>query len=223
MSLSELKWDDAGLVTVVVQDQFTGEIRMLAHANLEALQATLSTGLAHFYSRSRRALWCKGETSGNTIAVHTVYADCDGDALVYSADPHGPSCHTGEPSCFFRPVTAAGEVADAAAQPGVLPTLPALFRTLEERSRGAGAKSYTRSLLDKGCAKIGEKVTEEAQEYVQALLQESNERVLSEAADLTYHMLVGLLARGVTLRQLEQQLATRFGLSGLEEKANRNR
>lgn len=220
MPLSELKWNDAGLVTVVVQDQFTGEIRMLAYANEAAVRTTLETGLAHFYSRSRKTLWCKGETSGNIIHVRTVYVDCDGDALIYLADPSGPTCHTGEPTCFFRPIGRDQQIASSPDR-GALPTLPALWRILEARSQSDGTRSYTRSLLDKGKGHIGSKVTEEAGEFVQALLEESDERVLSEAADLVYHLLVGLLSRGVGLRQLEQELAGRFNLSGLDEKAQR--
>lgn len=221
MELDSLKWDAAGLVTVVVQDRCTGDIRMLAHANEEAVVATLETGLAHFYSRSRKAQWCKGETSGNTLAVHAVYADCDGDALVYLADPAGPSCHTGEETCFFRPITSDG----VSERPAGLaqPALSALWSTLVARKRADGGKSYTRSLLDGGVEKIGAKVTEEAGELVQALREESDERVVSETADLVFHALVGLLARGVSLRDVEVELARRFGTSGLVEKASRKK
>jgi phosphoribosyl-ATP pyrophosphohydrolase/phosphoribosyl-AMP cyclohydrolase len=220
MNFDGLKWNDDGLVTVVVQDRHGGDIRMLAHANVEALQATLATGRAHFYSRSRKALWCKGETSGNRIAVVAIYADCDGDALVYMADPSGPSCHTGEPSCFFRPVTEAGVA--SAALGYAQPTLTALWSTLEQRRKQDADKSYTRRLLEDGAEKIGAKVTEEAAELVEALIHESDERVVSEAADVLFHALVGLLHRGLALRDVEVELARRFGISGLVEKASRS-
>ena len=103
IDLAQLKKDAAGLVTVVAQDRLTGEVRMVAHANEEAVQQTLETGAAHFFSRSRGALWKKGETSGNVMRVHEVWADCDADALLYLVDPEGPSCHTGAPSCFVTP------------------------------------------------------------------------------------------------------------------------
>ena len=220
MDLDGLKWNDEGLVTVVVQDQHSGEIRMLAHANEEAVRQTLQTGLAHFYSRSRKAQWCKGETSGNTIAVVSVYADCDGDALIYLADPHGPSCHTGEPTCFFRPVTQQG-VANAASS-RAQPTLSALWSTLQQRRTQDAGKSYTRSLLEGGAEGIGAKVTEEAAELALALSSESDERVVSESADLLFHMLVGLLHRDLCPRDVEAELARRFGTSGLVEKASRS-
>merc|ERR1711916_116765 len=154
MDLSTLKWDAKGLVSVVVQDRCNGEVRMLGYANREAVEKTLSTGLAHFYSRSRSSLWCKGETSGNTLQVSGVFADCDGDALVYLADPNGPTCHTGQETCFFRQV-AEGGVQDAVP---ARPVMSALWQTLEARRDADAVKSYTRMLLTKGSAKIAEKV-----------------------------------------------------------------
>ena len=102
MTLAELKYDQSGLLTVVAQDRLTGELRMLAHANREALQATLDTGEAYFFSRSRNALWKKGESSGHVLRVSEVWTDCDGDAVLYLVDPAGPTCHTGRESCFFQ-------------------------------------------------------------------------------------------------------------------------
>jgi len=220
MALSQLKYDAEGLVTVVAQDRLTGEIRMLAHADERALQATLESGQAHFYSRSRRAMWRKGETSGNVLHVTEVWADCDADAVVYLVDPEGPSCHTGRTSCFFQQMNGRGELqTDAEAHAGAL--LPRLWAELERRKRAPATESYTRKLLDAGVAKIGSKIREEAEELARALAVESNDRVLAEAADQVYHLLVGLLARGVTLRELEAELARRFGVSGLVEKASR--
>lgn len=220
MKIEDLKWDSAGLVTVVVQDRLSGEIRMLAHANLEALKKTLETGFAHFYSRSRKALWRKGETSGHGLAVAEVWADCDGDALVYLAHAEGPSCHTNRETCFFRRVAAEGGVADDA-RSHASAALPRLWAELQVRRDATEGKSYTKQLLAAGVAKIGAKVEEEGNELSRALQGESDERVISEAADVTYHMLVGLLARGVSLGDLEAELARRFGISGLDEKASR--
>lgn len=218
MELETLKWDAAGLLTVVVQDRMTGEVRMLAHADRDAVRATLETGEAHFYSRSRRALWRKGERSGNTIAVAEVWADCDRDALVYLADPRGPSCHTGAVSCFFSRLDG-----DAAGATGGQPLLPRLEAALQARSRGEGERSYTRSLLDAGAPKIGAKLREEAGELDEALQNESDARVVSEAADVVYHLLVGLLHRDLGFREVEAELARRFGVSGIDEKAARPR
>ena len=218
-TLQALSFDDRGLVTVVVQDRLTGDIRMLAHANREAVEATLATGQAHFFSRSRGTLWRKGETSGNTIEVSAVFADCDGDALVYLAEPAGPSCHTGQESCFFRELRPDGTMVDGEAR--ALPLLSSLWTALLDRKASDGDRSYTRRLLDGGPLKIGEKVREEAGEFDQAIRDESPERVVSEAADVVYHLLVGLLGRDVDLRAVEGELARRFGVSGLVEKAKR--
>ncbi|MET0384734.1 MAG: bifunctional phosphoribosyl-AMP cyclohydrolase/phosphoribosyl-ATP diphosphatase HisIE [Polyangiales bacterium] len=219
MQLEALKWDRDGLVTVVVQDAFTGEVRMVAHANHAAVQSTFDTGFAHFYSRSRQQLWCKGESSGNRLQVNSVWADCDGDALIYLAVPEGPSCHTLRETCFFSRATAGVFTEDP--KQHAQSVLPQLWQELTERRDSTAQKSYTRSLLDAGVAKIGAKVEEEAGELVQALHGESDERVVSEAADVLYHVLVGLLARGVSMRDVEAELARRSGMSGLVEKASR--
>ena len=216
MDVSEIAWDAAGLVTVVVQDRLSGEVRMVAHANEEALEQTIESGYATFFSRSRGALWRKGETSGNTIAVSEVWADCDGDALLYIADPAGPSCHTGRRACFFRPLTAHPSPGEQAA-----PALVKLWTALEQRRSATAKESYTKSLLESGVLAIGDKLREESDELARAVADEPDERVISEAADVTYHLLVALLARGLTLRDVESVLAGRFGLSGHAEKAAR--
>jgi phosphoribosyl-ATP pyrophosphohydrolase/phosphoribosyl-AMP cyclohydrolase len=192
---------------------------MLAWMNREALAQTLSTGNATFFSRSRAKLWVKGESSGHLLRVHSVTADCDDDTLLLLVEPAGPSCHTGRPSCFFRRVGPDGTLADEPFE--VTPFLGELERTIRERQTSTAEKSYTRSLLDGGIAKISGKITEEAAELVAALAHESDDRVLSEAADLLFHVLVGLRARGLDLRGVSSKLAARANQSGLAEKAGR--
>jgi len=218
-----LKWDAAGLVSVVVQDGASGEVRMLAHANAEAVRATLESGYAHFFSRSRGKLWRKGETSGHGLRVSEVWTDCDADALVYLAAADGPSCHTDRETCFFRRVSLDEGSVRIADDPKrhASSVLPALWSELDARRQSSGERSYTKSLLEAGPSKIGAKVEEEANELARALVNESDERVLAEAADLTYHMLVGLLARGLTLSGLADELGKRFTMSGHAEKASR--
>jgi phosphoribosyl-ATP pyrophosphohydrolase/phosphoribosyl-AMP cyclohydrolase len=216
MDVSRVRWDAAGLVTVVVQERLGGEVRMVAHADRAALERTLETGEGWLFSRSRNALWKKGETSGNTLLVREVWVDCDGDAVVYLVDSAGPSCHTGERACFFERLDAPRGDARTA-----VPVLGRLGDALEARRDGAAQKSYTRSLLDAGPAAIGEKIREEAGELAAAIADESDERVVSEAADVVYHALVGLLARGLSIADVERELARRFGTSGHEEKASR--
>ncbi len=216
VDLSGLKKDAAGLVTVVAQDRLTGEVRMVAHANAEAIERTIADGAATFFSRSRNALWKKGETSGNVMRVHEVWLDCDADAVLYLVDPEGPTCHTGAPSCFITRV-------DAPAGPRAAPLFVRLEEALAARKSASTEKSYTRSLLEGGAEKIGGKIREEADELARAIASESNDRVASEAADVVYHAMVGLLSRGVAWREVEAVLAKRFGVSGHDEKAARTK
>lgn len=233
-AVNDLKWDDAGLITAVVQDRLTGQVRMVAWMNREALDATLRSGFATFYSRSRRALWRKGETSGHVLRVHDVAVDCDGDTLLLQVDPEGPSCHTGRETCFFRslqeePSARAPAPSDTPtaveAAPGVAdladPFLLSLEAELEKRSRSTAQRSYTRSLLDGGAPKISAKISEEAAEFNAALAGETDDRVASEAADVIYHLMVGLRSRSVALRRVIEVLANRAGQSGHAEKASR--
>jgi phosphoribosyl-AMP cyclohydrolase / phosphoribosyl-ATP pyrophosphohydrolase len=139
----EPKFDPStGLIPAIAQDRLTGEIRMVAWMNREALQITLQTGDATFYSRSRQALWRKGESSGNGLRVQRVVADCDADVLLLEVDPLGPSCHTGRPNCFFRRLDASGSSSEIAREAG--PFLRQLEGVIEERTQSTAAKSYTR-------------------------------------------------------------------------------
>ena len=214
-----IHFDTHGLVPVIVQDHLTGEIRMLAHANAEAVRATLTSGRATFWSRSRSELWEKGATSGNTVFVRDVLVDCDNDGLVYSGQPEGPSCHTGAASCFFQSLDDEG-IAHRRDVPQSL--LARLEATLEARKSADAGASYTRSLYDAGTEGIGRKILEEAGELVAALAGETTERVAAEAADVIYHLMVGLRARGVPLRSVLGVLAERTKVSGHEEKAGRS-
>jgi len=220
MPLPALNYDDRGLVAVIAQDAETGEVRMMAYADEVAIERTLNTGLAHFYSRSRQALWKKGESSGNTLEVRSVWVDCDGDTLIYMVDPAGPSCHTGAETCFFRQLDADGDLVEAG-DDSAAPTLLRLERTLQARTASDAGKSYTKSLLDAGATKIDAKMREEAAELGDALIGESDARVASEAGDVIYHLLVGLVLREISLRDLFSELSNRFGQSGHEEKSSR--
>ncbi len=222
MDLSWLKLDANGLVTVVAQDRMTGVVRMVAHANQAAVEATVQTRIAHFFSRSRQKLWKKGEESGHVLHVQEVWVDCDADCLIYMVDPDGPSCHTGRQACFFVQLDEHG-VRHERVSEHAGPTFDRLWHALEARRDQSGDKSYTRSLLDKGAPKIAEKLREEGDELARAVESEDQERVVSEAADVIYHTLVGLLFRRVTLRDVASELARRFGVSGHDEKAARKK
>jgi phosphoribosyl-ATP pyrophosphohydrolase/phosphoribosyl-AMP cyclohydrolase len=220
MSRLPITFDDRGLVPVLVQDHVTGEIRMFAFATEEAVRKTLETGRATFWSRSRNELWEKGRTSGNEIRVHRVLVDCDADCVVYSGEPHGATCHTGAASCFFQ-ILEDGRLSQASEQPQTL--LATLEAVLESRKKSTGAASYTKSLYDAGAGAIGAKIREESGELARAVESESDERVVSEAADALYHVMVGLRWRGIPVRRVLGELARRLGTSGHEEKAQRSK
>lgn len=194
---------------------------MVAWMNQEALSQTLERGKAAFFSRSRQKLWEKGESSGHSLRVRRVVADCDADVLLLLVDPEGPSCHTGRPNCFFHEVQSSETLLENPAP--VVPFLSELESVIQARTESTAEKSYTRSLLDAGPAKIGAKLREEADELARAIEGESDDRVASEAADLLFHALVGLRARGVPLRAVLDELASRTGKSGHTEKAERGR
>jgi phosphoribosyl-ATP pyrophosphohydrolase/phosphoribosyl-AMP cyclohydrolase len=175
------------LKPAIVQDASTGRVLMLAWMDQEAERLTRETGEVWFWSRSRERLWRKGETSGNTLAVEEFRDDCDGDALLLRVRPAGPACHTGSISCFA----------------------PALWRTITERARERPEGSYTAELLNAGVGASARKVGEEAVELTVAALDESDDRVLEEAADLVYHLYVLLAARGLDVAQVEDVLAAR--------------
>jgi phosphoribosyl-ATP pyrophosphohydrolase/phosphoribosyl-AMP cyclohydrolase len=213
-----LKFDRDGLITAVAQDRASGEVRMVGWMNAEALERTLATGLATFYSRSRQKLWVKGETSNHHLRVASVVSDCDGDTLLLLVDPEGPTCHTGRQNCFFRPV---GPEGPAEAVHEAVPYLFELESVIKDRQTSSSDKSYTKALLDGGAPKVTAKISEEARELVDAVSGESSERVASEAADLIYHVLVSLRLRDVALRDVIGVLAGRATQSGLAEKAGR--
>jgi phosphoribosyl-ATP pyrophosphohydrolase/phosphoribosyl-AMP cyclohydrolase len=216
-----LQFNEQGLIPALAQDRFDGQVRMLAWMNREALERTLETGLATFFSRSRGKIWVKGEGSGNVLRVHSVTADCDADALLLLVEPAGPSCHTGRPSCFFKRVGSGESLTEQPFE--VTPFLSELERTIRDRQASSAEKSYTKSLLDGGIVKINAKISEEAGELVAALAGENDERVLSEASDLVFHLLVGLRARGLDFQQVVTTLAARTKQSGHQEKLNRDK
>ena len=220
--LGAVKLDAQGLIPVIAQEASTGMVRMFAWANRQALEQTLATGQAHFWSRSRGALWRKGETSGNTLAVREVRIDCDGDVVLYVVDAEGPSCHTGATSCFYRRVGEDGALVedDGPADPPAL-VVARVAEVIAKRRRERPEKSYVVSLLDKGWPKINAKISEEAGELVEALPQSDAAHTAHEAADLIFHVLVGLEAAGVPPESVFAELQRRFGMSGIDEKASR--
>jgi len=209
VDLGELKWDAQGLVPAVAQETATGEVLMVAWMDRHALGRTLETGLAHYWSRSRQALWRKGESSGHTQHVDGVYADCDRDTLLVQVHQDGVACHTGARSCFYTRLSGSAAPAAAGAGPAMLEVLE---RVLQSRKAERPAGSYTASLFDRGEAQICRKIGEEATEVVTAALGgEGDGRVVSEVAYLWFHTMVLLAARGLPLRRVFEELAARHG------------
>ena len=206
-ALDSVRFDSAGLVPVVAQDARTGNLLMLAYADRDALEATLSTGHAHYWSRSRQALWQKGEQSGHVQQVAEVRLDCDGDAILYRVAQTGPACHTNRPTCFFRRITTDGRLVDEDDPGGHL--LTRLARMIADRHATRPPESYTATLFERGLPKIAQKVGEEAVETVIAALAEDDERLASESADLLFHLLVLLQARGVPFEAVLAELNQR--------------
>jgi len=219
-----LRWNAQGLLPAVVQDAETGQVLMVAWMNEEALRRTLETGETWFWSRSRQALWHKGATSGHGQRVREVRVDCDADTLLVLVDPAGPACHTGHQSCFYRSWGAfAGEAGEeqggAAAQWEAEPperrrVLDRLFAVIESRKENPPPGSYTARLFAAGEDEIVKKVGEEAVEVILAAKGQGDQRLIEELADLVYHSLVLLAARGLTLEELEAELRRRFRPSG---------
>ena len=222
--LDAVTFDANGLCPVIAQEARTGMIRMVAWANREALALTEETKAAHFWSRSRQALWRKGESSGNSLRVREMRIDCDGDVVLYLVDAAGPSCHTGATSCFYRRGANDGSIVtdDGPPDPPAL-VLARVADVIAERRRTRPEKSYVVSLLDAGLPKISGKIAEESGELIEALPQNDAAHTAHEAADLIFHALVGLESAGVPLDDVFAQLRKRFGISGLDEKASRQK
>ncbi|MBI4588132.1 MAG: bifunctional phosphoribosyl-AMP cyclohydrolase/phosphoribosyl-ATP diphosphatase HisIE [Candidatus Rokubacteria bacterium] len=210
----ELKWDPQGLIPALVQEAETGELLMMAWMDRQALTSTLETGLAHYWSRSRQALWRKGDTSGHRQHVEAIYADCDRDALLLLVHQEGVACHTGSRTCFFN------ELAVGAPPVGKRPTrapsfpgsriLDVVERVIQSRKAEPTPASYVARLLQKGEAQICRKIGEEASEVVTAALGgEGDTRLVEEVADLWFHTMVLLGSRGIPLRRIFEELSRR--------------
>jgi phosphoribosyl-ATP pyrophosphohydrolase/phosphoribosyl-AMP cyclohydrolase len=199
INFDEIRFDERGLIPAVVQDAATREVLTLAYMNRESLARTLETRQTWFWSRSRNELWHKGETSGNTQEVVSLALDCDRDAIIVLVKPAGPACHTGAVSCFDT----------GTPQPALGPLLDELYGLIESRERERPAGSYTTYLFAEGLDKILKKVGEESAETIIAAKNEDGARLTAETADLVYHLLVLLVARGVSLTDIAAELGRR--------------
>jgi len=203
LNFDEIRFDERGLIPAIVQNAATREVLTLAYMNRESLQRTIETKQTWFWSRSRNELWHKGATSGNTQEVVSLALDCDRDAIIVLVNPAGPACHTGAVSCF-----------DIETRPLELgPLLDQLYELIQSRERERPDGSYTTYLFDEGLDKILKKLGEESAETIIAAKNDDDERLTAEVSDLVYHLLVLLVARGVSLSQVAAELAKRRGQS----------
>ncbi len=201
MKIENLKFDEKGLIPVIVTDAITKDVLTLAYMNRESLRISMERGLTCFFSRSRGELWLKGETSGNYQHLVSLTADCDGDALVAVVEKDGPACHTGKESCFFLPLWASEELHAF--------SLEGLMQLLIGRKQEKKEGSYTTYLFEKGTDKILKKVGEECTEVIIAAKADDKAETVYEIADLTYHVMVLMVQMGITLEDIHRELASR--------------
>ncbi len=226
-----LKFDDKGLIPTIAVDFYNNQVLMLAYSNREAIEKTLETGYAHYWSRSRKKLWKKGETSGNLQKIKQILFDCDEDAVIYKVEQIGAACHTNHRSCFYREFYR-GNIKEIEPTVGDFKgiiykpkynddILNQLYKLLQKRKKELPENSYTAKLFKDGIDRIAKKIGEEASEVIIALKNNSQSEVIYEAADLIFHLLVGLTDKDIPPEAILNELKRRFGISGLEEKNSR--
>ncbi len=217
--LNRIDWQKQELLPVIVQDVTNNEVLMMAYMDQEALTLSLQTNIAHYFSRSKKRIWKKGESSGHIQTIHSFNLDCDNDTLLIKVIQEGVACHTGRRSCFFTELksgTIETEVeVNTDAMYGVIDTL---YHTIQERKNADPSTSWTAKLFAKGENTILKKVIEESGEFTFAFKDDDEPEMIYEAADLTYHMLVALAYKNISPDRIKQELARRFNLSGIAEK-----
>ncbi|MGB9668695.1 MAG: bifunctional phosphoribosyl-AMP cyclohydrolase/phosphoribosyl-ATP diphosphatase HisIE [Thermosulfidibacteraceae bacterium] len=211
----EIDWEKVELIPAIIQDYRTGKVLMLGYMNRNAFMKTIESGKVHFYSRKRQRLWMKGEESGNELIVKEILVDCDEDTLLVLVEPLGPTCHTGNVSCFYR------KIDGNPAEPIIFEILADLYEIIENRKKLDPSISYTASLFNKGIDKISKKLMEEAAETIIAGKNDNKEEVIYESADLIYHLLVFLAYFGIKPYEIYKELKNRFSKSGLRMKNER--
>ena len=224
--ITKIDWQKVdGLLPVIVQEEDTNEVLMMAFMDKEALSLTLKTKKAHYFSRTKQRIWQKGESSGNIQIVKDIFVDCDNDTLLIKVEQvGGVACHTGRKSCFFTKIVSdevVSEVNEEATKN--YSVLDKLYHELMERKNADPKTSYTASLLQKGENSYLKKIVEEAGEYCFAVKDNDKKEIVYEAADLVYHCLIPLVDKNIHPDQIKEELKRRFGISGIEEKNSRNK
>jgi len=225
-AVDKIDWQKVdGLLPVIVQEDSSNEVLMMAFMDKEALELTLKTKKAHYFSRTKQRIWQKGESSGNIQIVKDIFIDCDNDTLLLKVEQvGGVACHTGRKSCFFTKLQSdeiVSEISEEATKN--YSVLDKLYHELQERKNADPKASYTASLLNKGENSYLKKIVEEAGEYCFAVKDDDKKEIVYEAADLVYHALIPLVDKNIHPDQIKAELQRRFGLSGIEEKNSRNK
>ena len=221
--LTKIDWQKMNnLIPVITQDATTNEVLMLAYMNQEALELTIKTNYAHYFSRSKQRIWKKGESSNHLQEIVEILVDCDNDTLLLKVNQTGVACHTGRKSCFYTNLKTDKIISDVeintTAAYGVIDTL---YHTICERKDEDVSKSYTAKLLKGNQNSMLKKIVEEAGEFTFAVKDDNEEEIIYEAADVAYHVLVALASKNINPDRVKQELARRFGISGIEEKNSR--
>ncbi|MFY9069657.1 bifunctional phosphoribosyl-AMP cyclohydrolase/phosphoribosyl-ATP diphosphatase HisIE [Aliarcobacter butzleri] len=221
--LNKIDWEKMNnLIPVITQDAKTNEVLMLAYMNKEALELTIKTNYAHYFSRSKQRIWKKGESSNHLQEIVEILVDCDNDTLLLKVNQTGVACHTGRKSCFYTNLKTDKIISDVeintTAAYGVIDTL---YHTICKRKDEDVSKSYTAKLLKGNQNSMLKKIVEEAGEFTFAVKDDNEEEIIYEAADVTYHVLVALASKNINPDRVKQELARRFGISGIEEKNSR--
>ncbi len=224
MNLDQIDWKKSELLPVIVQDSTTLGVLMMAYMNREALELSLSTKVAHYFSRSKQRLWKKGESSGHFQHCERFLLDCDNDTLLIMVRQEGVACHTGRKSCFFTDIQTDKIISepsiDTASAYGIIDEL---YHTILSRKNADPTSSWTAKLLSKGDNEILKKVVEEAGEFAFAIKDDNEDEIIYECADLVYHVLVALGHKNISPDRIKQELARRAGVSGIAEKNSRTK
>ena len=216
---------NGGIVPAIAQDASTNEVLMMAYMDRQSLELTLSTGFAHYYSRSKKKLWKKGETSGHTQEIVDVLLDCDNDTVLLKINQEGVACHTGRKSCFFTSIKDEQKIIsdveiNTTEAYGIIDTL---YHTICDRKSADPKTSWTAKLLQGDQNSMLKKIVEESGEFTFAIKDDDEKEIVYEAADITYHVLVALASKNINPHLVKQELSRRFGLSGIAEKNSRTK
>lgn len=223
--LEKIEWEKMDyLIPVITQDSSSNEVLMLAYVNKEALELTLKTGFAHYFSRSKQRIWKKGESSNHTQKIVDIFLDCDNDTLLFKVIQDGVACHTGRKSCFFTNIQNEKIVEDVLVDTSkTYSVIDSLYHTIQERKNEDTTKSYTAKLLKGDTNSMLKKIVEEAGEFCFAIKDKNKDEAIYEAADITYHILVAMASLNIDPDRVKQELKRRFSISGIEEKNSRKK